>query len=198
MASRWTQAATILRPTIKVAGRKLFPFCLRHRLALESIDSPVLSMDRDVGATDIMNAVKILSTHSLEDARKPLSFIELVRYKRMQIDRKSLKKEAHKLLIYFNEQSLWPRFWAKKSGIDNNGVDWVLVVVASLIRNGCTYEQAWTMPESEAIWMHIAYMQADGANISVVSDVEWDAMQRELNEIAEAEKIKNKQKKESN
>jgi hypothetical protein len=182
MASRWTQAATILRPTIKVAGRKLLPFCLRHRLALEAIDSPVLSTDRDVGATDIMNAVKILSTHNLEDARKPLTFFELVRYKRMQIDKGALKKEAYKLLIYFNEQSLWPRFWAKKSGIDNSGVDWVLVVVSSLIRNGCTYDQAWTMPESEAIWMHIANMQADGANISVVSEAEWDAMEKDLAE----------------
>jgi len=193
MANRWTQAATILRPTIKVAGRKLLPFCLRHRLALESIDSPVLSTDRDVGATDIMNAVKILSTHNLEDAKNPLSFIELVRYKRMQIDRNALKKEAKNLLIYFNDQSLWPRFWAKQSAINDTGIDWVLLVVASLMRNGCTYEQAWTMPESEAIWMHIAHMQADGANISVVSETEWDAMQRELNEIAAAERKQNQQ-----
>jgi len=189
MASRWTQAATILRPTIKVAGRKLLPFCLRHRLALESIDSPVLSTDQDVGATDIMNAVKILSTHNLDDARKPLSFFEMVRYKRMQIDRNALKKEAYKLLIYFNEQSLWPRFWAKKSGIGDSGIDWILVVVASLMRNGCTYEQAWTMPESEAIWMHIAHMQAEGSTISVVSEAEWDAMEKDM---AEQQKQKTK------
>jgi hypothetical protein len=33
------------------------------------------------------------------------------------------------------------------------------------------------MPEAEAIWLHIAHCSASGADISVISDKEWEAME---------------------
>jgi hypothetical protein len=33
------------------------------------------------------------------------------------------------------------------------------------------------MPEAEAIWLHIAHVRAEGNEISVISDREWDAME---------------------
>jgi hypothetical protein len=89
MANRCTQAASLLSPTIKVCGRKLLPFCLRHRIALQSIDSPLLDVNADIRAEDIINGVKILSTHSLEDFRKPLSFFELIHLRNMKFSKRS-------------------------------------------------------------------------------------------------------------
>jgi hypothetical protein len=100
---------------------------------------------------------------------------------KLRNNQKALIAEASKLMVYFEAQSLWPRFWEKKENPANSaGTPWELVVVASLIRNGCTTEEAWTMPESEAIWLHIAHVQAEGADIKVVSDQEWDIMQSYL------------------
>jgi hypothetical protein len=92
------------------------------------------------------------------------------------------------------EQSLWPRFWVnEESGSKTSTVPWQLTMVASLMRNGCTYEQAWTMPESEAVWLHIAHCSAAGAGIQIVSDVEWKAMEAHKIKRAE-EKLKASQR----
>jgi hypothetical protein len=179
VANRWTQAATILPPTIEVCGRRLLPFCLRHRVALEAIESPILTTDKPFGATDIINAVRILSTHNIEEMRSKPSFREGYYFQKMRISKRILKTEAYKLLVYFNEQSLWPRFWQKesKSSSDDKGFPWELSIVACLVRNGHTTEEAWTMPESAAIWLHMAHVRASGSDVQIVSDKEWQAME---------------------
>ena len=178
MATRWTQAATILPPTIEVCGRRLLPFCLRHRVALEVIGSPILLTHLDAKASDILAAARILSSHNLAELRKPTTFSEGLWLAKMRCNKKALMTEAAKLHYYFEAQSLWPRFWEKDNTNKNTGaLPWPLAVVASLVRNGATLTEAWTMPEAEAIWLHIAHCSASGADISVVSDKEWEAME---------------------
>ena len=188
MASRWTQAATILPPTLEVCGRRLLPFCLRHRVALEAIDSPILDLTSPFGASDVINAVRILSTHDMNDVNASLSVREAWHMKRMQYNLKYLKQNAVKLLTYFQAQSLWPRFWEKESKAKDDGIPWPLVVVASLVRNGHTEENAWTMPEAQAIWLNIAHASSLGSNVQIVSDKEWDAMEAYKRELAEEQK----------
>ena len=192
MEHRWIQAATILPPTLKVCGRRLLPFCLRHRVALEAIGSPIINTHLLVGAEDVLAAVRILSSYDLEDFRKPSTFMEGLWMSRMRRDKKKLLEEASKLHYYFEAQSLWPRFWQKDDGDKDHATPWPLVVVSALMRNGCTYEEAWTMPEAEAVWLHVAHAQAAGAKIDVVSDKEWDAMQKHEREEAEKQKTKPK------
>jgi len=148
-------------------------------VALEAIDSPVLSTDKLFGAADIINAVRILSTHNIEEMRTKSSFREGYHLQRMRISKRILKTEAYKLLVYFNEQSLWPRFWQKESkgSSDDKGFPWELSIVACLVRNGHTTEEAWTMPESAAVWLHMAHVRANGADVQIVSDKEWQAME---------------------
>jgi hypothetical protein len=195
VASRWTQAATILPPTIKVCGRRLLPFCLRHRVALEAINSPILSLDSDIRAEDIIAGIKILSSYNIEDFKKSLSFMEHIHLHNMRVSKRKLKEEARKLYIYFQAQSLWPRFWDQNKKAKDNGVDWPLVIVANLTRNGCSLNESWTMPEAEAVWLHIANMMAEGIDVKLVTETEYQAMQKELKEL-EAEK--NQQTKQTN
>ena len=147
-------------------------------MALEAIGSPILLTHLDATAADILAAARILSSHDLTELRKPTTFSEGLWLAKMRWNRKALITEAAKLHYYFEAQSLWPRFWEKSdSNKNSSGLPWPLAVVASLNRNGTTLEEAWTMPESEAVWLHIAHCAASGADISVVSDQEWEAME---------------------
>jgi len=193
VASRWTQAATILPPTIEVCGSRLLPFCLRHRVALDAINSPVLDTEKEMSAEHMLAAVRILSSNELKDLRNTPTLKEKYWFVRLTFSRKELMSEMVKLSIYMQEQSLWPRFWVKDSA--NSKTDsfpWPLAVVASLCRNGCSLTEAWTMPEAEAIWMHIAHCSASGADISVVSDYEWQAMEKHKKQELEEQRSKTK------
>ena len=109
----------------------------------------------------------------------------------MRWNKKALVTEAAKLHYYFEAQSLWPRFWEKDNSNNNpSGLPWPLAIVASLNRNGATLDEAWTMPEAEAIWLHIAHCSASGADISVVSDNEWEAMEKAKKQEADKKEAK--------
>ena len=177
--NRWIKATTILSPTLKVCGRKLLPFCLRHRVALEAIDSPLLSIEKPMTADLLLATVRILSTNNIEEIRKPATWREIWLAKKLSYDKKALVAECYNLSIYMESQSLWPRFWVKDNSEKSaSTIPWPLAIVASLMRNGCTYEQAWTMPESEAVWLHIAHCYANGSDVTIVSDEEWEAMEK--------------------
>lgn len=161
-------------------------------MALEAIDSPVLETDKEMSAEHMLAAVKILSSHDLKELRTPPTLRDKYWFMTLTFSRKALMAEMAKLAVYLEEQSLWPRFWVKNEGKSNKAeaFPWPLAVVASLTRNGCSLNEAWTMPESEAIWMHIAHCSAAGAEISVVSDVEWEAMEKYKKQEAEEQRNK--------
>lgn len=180
MSMRWIQAATLLVPTIKVCDKSLLPFCLRHRVALEAIDSPILNTKKDMTGSHLVAAVRILSTYDLETIRDKPSIKELVWGFRADYSRKLLYGEMIKISHYMTAQSLWPRFWVKEEKSASGQIPWVLAVVANLVRNGCTLEEAWTMPESEAVWLHLAHCSSVGADVQIISDEEWEAMDNHL------------------
>jgi len=188
MENRWIKAATLLPPTLKVCGKRLLPFCLRHRVALESINSPVLNPEAKVTPRDLLFAVRILSTHDMTETRKPMSFKESYLLALYSVNQAKFLSEILKLMTYFNAQSLWPRFWEADNKSAPSSIPWPLVVIASLVRNGCSLAEAWSMPESEAVWLHIAHSKANGAKVEVVSDFEWDAMQKYRAEEAKNQK----------
>lgn len=67
----------------------------------------------------------------------------------------------------------WPKFWEKQSkSVDATGIPWPLSVVANLVANGIPSEDAWTMPESQAIWMNSAFAVIKGADIKVLTTEE--------------------------
>ena len=181
MEKRWIKAATILQPSIEVCGVRLLPFCLRHRVALEAINSPVVETEKHISPAHLVAAVKILSSRTIEQVAKPATLREKFWVSRMQFSEEILVGEVSKLVSYLNQQAFWPRFWEKggSEGTYNKaGIPWQLAVIASLTRNGCTLEEAWTMPEAEAIWLHIAHSTALGADVSVMSDDDWEAIQK--------------------
>lgn len=178
MEKRWIKATTILRPTIKVAGVRLLPFCLRHRVALEALESPAIDTTKLIGPTDLVLAARVLSTHNLDDIRKPWTIAEQFRIALYNHSPKRFLEEVAKLVTYFEAQSLWPRLWQKDEKPKSVAIPWQLTIVAALVRNGYAPETAWTLPESEAIWIYFANCKAEGATVEIISDEEWEAMEK--------------------
>jgi len=178
MEKRWIKAATLLQPSIEVCGKRLLPFSLRHRVALEAIDSPVILTEKPMTAKHLVAAVKILSSKSIDEIATGATLRERFWVSRMQFSPDIIICETAKLVAYLNSQAFWPRFWEKDGGTNKSGIPWQLVVVASLTRYGCSLEEAWTMPESEAIWLHTAHSASLGADVAVMSDAEWEAVQK--------------------
>ena len=66
--------------------------------------------------------------------------------------------------------SAWPKFWEKeRTKSSGSGTPWPLTVVCNLVANGVSLEQAWTMPESQAIWLNSSMAINNGADLKVLS-----------------------------
>ena len=69
----------------------------------------------------------------------------------------------------------WPKFWEKKAKHTNTtGMPWVLTVVCNLMKHGVSEERAWTMPESQAIWLHSCFAISEGADMKVLTKEDED------------------------
>jgi hypothetical protein len=174
MDARFIKATTVLPRQNKVCGRTLRPFCLRHRVAFEAIGSPFLSPS---GSTftpdDVINAVRIMSTYEKEESSSPLSLRETIELILMRNSRKRLTRNIGVIIGVISTSCSYPKIWEKGSGGGKESkyekVPWILVCVANLCRNGVSLEEAWTMPEGEAVWMSVASSIYNGSKIDILS-----------------------------
>jgi len=169
MDARYINAVSVLPKQNKVCGRTILPFCLRHRIALEAIKSPFLNPNATkFNPVDVINAVKILSTYNKEDMVKPLSLRDKYHLLLLVFSVKKMVKSVGTIMGIMNISCSYPKTWDKKQGVKNN-MPWVLGCVSNLVRNGCTMEEAWTMPEGEAIWMALSHSIYEGAKIDILT-----------------------------
>jgi hypothetical protein len=174
MDARYLQATTVLPRQNKVCGRTLRPFCLRHRVALEAIQSPFLDPEKyQFNPVQVVMAARILSTYDKEEMARPLSFIEKLYVARMSMSKKYYSRCVGIILGCIKMSLSYPKFWKKE---DSNKVNkkhedmpFPLSCVSSLCRNGVSLEEAWTMPEGEAVWMAVASAIYNGAKIDILS-----------------------------
>ena len=146
-------------------------------MALEAIGSPVLDSSKKIGVDDLIFASRILSSNSLSGLNEKPTIKEKFYAIYLTIFRRKFIAELVKLHAYLSAQSLWPRFWEKESQSSDGGIPWELNIIAGLLKTGCTLDEAWTMPESEAVWLYVASCRINGAKVEVVSDGEWEAME---------------------
>jgi len=169
MDARYINAVSVLPKQNKVCGRTILPFCLRHRIALEAIKSPFLNPNATkFNPVDVINAVKILSTFDKEEMVKQLSLRDKYHLLLLVFSVKKMVKSVGTIMGIMNISCSYPKTWDKKQGTKNN-VPWVLGCVSNLVRNGCTMEEAWTMPEGEAIWMALSHSIYQGAKIDILT-----------------------------
>ena len=172
MDARYLQAVTVLPKQDKVCGKTLLPFCLRHRVILESIDSPFIK-DEMVGLNpvSVIIAIRILSTYDKSEMVKPFSLFEKFWLFYLTFNKNYYSKVIGTIIGCMNVSCSYPKFWEKKdkTGKSKENVPWVLSCISNNVRNGCSLEEAWTMPEGEAVWMSVSHAIYNGAKIEVLS-----------------------------
>jgi hypothetical protein len=173
MDARYLQATTVLPRQDKVCGRTLRPFCLRHRIALEAIESPFLDPEKyEFNPVQVVMAARILSTYDKHEMGRPLSYIEKLYIARMTISKKYYSRCIGVILGCIKVSLSYPKFWKKEEKKENKkyeDVPFPLSCVSNLCRNGVSLEEAWTMPEGEAVWMSVASAIYNGAKIDILS-----------------------------
>lgn len=194
MDARYLQAATVLPRQDKVCGRTLRAFCLRHRVALEAIDSPFLDpANKKFDPVQVVMAARILSTFDKDEMARPLSLIEKLYLARMAMSRKYYSRCVGIILGCIQASLSYPKFWTKEEKKEHRKfekIPYPLACVSSLCRNGVGFEQAWTMPEGEAVWMSVANALYEGAKLEVLSTDEEKELEK-FNERIEAYKKAN-------
>lgn len=176
MDARYLQATTVLPRQDKVCGRTLRPFCLRHRIALEAIESPFLDpANKKFDPVQVVMAARILSTYDKQEMARPLSYVEKFFVAYMAINKKYYSRCVGTILGSIKMSLSYPKFWQKEDKKDQKkyeDIPFPLSCVASLCRNGVSLEEAWTMPEGEAVWMSVASAIYNGAKINILSTEE--------------------------
>ena len=145
---------------------------------LEEIDSPAINVKKIMSPQNLLLACHILSTYELREmlAVKADKQDEKL-FKHMFLDDNVYKEEMDKFIKYMSYHDHSPTLWEKKSNNGNGrGIPSILACVSNLMRNGFSYEQAWTMPETEAVWFYVANAIASGSDIDVVGEGDKIAM----------------------
>lgn len=157
---------------IKMLGRFVDPFSMLRRVQLQSIESPFVTSGKDVRPLDLLIAVKICSGETIDR----LTLKDYFYLGRM----KSSEVYFVRQMCRFSEFVLiesWPKFWDKKAKHHNStGMPWVLTVVCNLMAHGVSEERAWTMPESQAIWLHSCFAIGEGADMKVLTKEDEDLL----------------------
>ena len=177
MDARYINATMVGGSKKRVAGYRLLPFCLRHRVLLEAIDSPFLKpLDRVITAYDIILAAKVLSTYDKNVLNEELGWRDRLRIKALEYGDRIRGIYAGYIYGHIVNGCSYPKTW-KQEGIKNEKIPWVLSCVANNVRNGISLEDAWTMPEGEAVWFSVCHAIYNGAEIEVLSTDEEKALE---------------------
>jgi hypothetical protein len=148
-----------------VLGRFVDPFSMLRRLQLESVESPFVVPGKDVRPLDLLIAVKICAGEPIGK----LSLKDRFYLGRLSASETYFVKQMSRFTEFVLIES-WPKFWEKKAKHTNTtGMPWVLTVVCNLMNHGVSEERAWTMPESQAIWLHSCFAISEGADIKVLT-----------------------------
>jgi len=178
MEGRFLKAFTLAPRQRVICGYQTIPLSLRHRLILTSIGSPFSTGQGVPKPSDVIIAAKVMASKSadvLSTTDPNDKDIEWMR--KMEKSDTTYAIECSKVIQSIEDQSLWPTFWDKKKTEVGNGVPWMLSVVCTLVKSGVPPEEAWTMPEAQAIWMSAAFAVGEGAKIYIVTENDIAAME---------------------
>jgi hypothetical protein len=150
-----------------VCGRKLKPFCLKHRLFMEGIESPFLKEDVEITAQDIIIALKICADEAI--GRPTLADICLG--VRLSLSKDYKRRAALAIVRHLSTQANFPQFWERtdRKTYGSSSVPWQLTIVANLVRNGVGYAEALTMPEAKAVWLSAVFSIQAGAKLEFLT-----------------------------
>jgi hypothetical protein len=188
---RFLRAFTDPAAKVQILGRPVYPFCLKYRVRLLAIDSPLITGASVPTPLDLLAAVKICAEEPLgEVTAEEVRLVEKLKERPGKFMDECERFTAYLLL------DCWPRYWEtpehKRSTADDMGIPWPLAVVASLLKNGVEEKRAWEMPECQAIWLNAAWSAANGSQSKLLTTDEEAFMdeQERLEKVAASAEVK--------
>ena len=168
---------------MRILGRFVYPFCLKHRLHLLALESPLVLDGKQITAADLLLAVKVCAEEPIDrvtwlDQWEAMKMKHRPGYLNAQLER----------FVNFTLLTQWPKFWEKqgKTSGSVNSIPWVLQVICNLMKNGFTEERAWMMPESQAVWMSTGFnsIRQGGSEIELLTTEEEELLKELLDQSA--------------
>lgn len=166
MDKRFLRAFLTPKSTI-LLGKRLLPWCLKHRIQLAALDSPIVN-GGPVTPFDLLVFAKVCS-------EEPFTVRPTVRerWQMFRLRRAGWLMEAIELTKEHMKSEDWPRFWEKResdgAGEGARGVPWALSVIANLVKHGVAHDEALHLPEAYALWLSTALGIHDGAKIDILT-----------------------------
>lgn len=162
---------------VRVMGERLSRLTLRHLFTLRVQENPMATQGRELTATDVMLAARVCGARSEEDLGERLREVDsglgrLRIFARAWRWRRSYVREMLKLRSWLDGElagmpEILPGVPGKRKKYQT---DWVLVLVAKLIREGMGRTEAWWTPLAEAGHLRLAWEEMDGAEFTVLTD----------------------------
>lgn len=149
-----------------IEGYVLYPWCIKHRLWLEGIESPFMQSDAPIEVSDLMVALRVCSESGIgrPTIRERLLGI------RLALDKKRFQRSCSAFVQHMDTTPGWPKFFERKDeGAGGPNIPWPLAIVCNLIKNGMTYEAAMQMPEAKAVWLSTAFAISGGAKLELLT-----------------------------
>ena len=179
--------SAFLTPAITVIlGKRLKPFCLRHRLFLEGIGSPFLEEHQELTAADLIVALKVCADEPIDHPTLQDKWINL----KLALSKPLLGRGCAALIKHIDRVDSYPKFWERKdrrSGAAST-VPWELSVAANLMRNGVSYQDAFNMPEAKAFWLSATFSIQQGSKLEFISTDDED-LSKHLTQIDQLAKV---------
>lgn len=145
----------------------MYPWCLKYRIWLEGIESPLMRQDAPITVADLILALQVCS----ESPVAKLGLRERWLAFRLAMNEDRFHEACRAFISYAINQEAWPKFYERKEGEGgpSSSVPWELSVIANLVNHGVSYESALNMPEVRAIWLSTAFLVIDGASLHILT-----------------------------
>lgn len=140
---------------------------------------------------DVLYAVRIMSTFDKVRIKEPITLREQFHLVLLNSSKDRLARNVGRVIGIMLESCSYPKLWSKQEKKSKENIPWTLACVANNVRNGCSLEEAWTMPEGEAVWMSISHGIYNGSDVQVISTDE-ENMLDDFDNIINRFKEKNK------
>jgi hypothetical protein len=159
-----------------VLGKKLLPFCLRHCLFLEAIDSPYMKVlngiESEITRRDLELVVLVCSAKC--DILTALSKANYIQ--NWYIKFHSFKSASTKFLSYLSDYVALPELWENGESEVVLNSPWILSKATLLLsKTSMTSDEIWNMPLGELLWYCAAFAEQEGV-AQIQSDDEKSAI----------------------
>jgi hypothetical protein len=192
--------AFLQQEKIDISGYKLDPFCFRHLITLEALESPFADINSVTTKNvipkpeDILILLNVCSTKNWEEAFKKKKFKDWYNFSKMKYNPSFYAKVVSEVITYLNDSFSVPKIWSKIQSKEK-GQEFKketfhpssLVITILMCKFGFSEEDAWNLPVARAVWYSTCFARLEGADVSIIQTEEEDKSKEDLIKLKKIE-----------